>query len=175
VPRQEILILTPKQATQPDAKPAEPKPDAKEPEPTADPKATVTKSEAKVAVPQSDDKSSDLTAQIAKRAYELYEAGGRQKDHAAQDWEQASREIRKDGPKSDTNVVEPKIAVKAAEPKPDTKATENNPKAKAKTPTDLTPQLVKKVHELYEELGREEVRVVEELETAQKEGRKDGN
>ena len=49
---------------------------------------------------------------------------------------------------------------------------DNKPEGKAKTPTDLTPQLVKKVHELYEELGREEVRVVEELEEAGKRAEK---
>ena len=31
-------------------------------------------------------------------------------------------------------------------------------------PSDLTPQLVKRVHQLYEELGREKVRAVQELE-----------
>jgi len=36
-------------------------------------------------------------------------------------------------------------------------------------PSDLTPQLVKRVHELYEELGREEVRAVEDLEKAKRE------
>jgi hypothetical protein len=36
----------------------------------------------------------DLTAQIAKRAYELYEQRGRQDGRAAEDWEQAEREIR---------------------------------------------------------------------------------
>jgi H+-transporting ATPase len=41
-------------------------------------------------------KSLDITPQIAKRAYELYERGGRQDDHAAQDWLQAEREIRAD-------------------------------------------------------------------------------
>ena len=39
---------------------------------------------------------SDLTPQIAKRAYELYEQRGRQDGQAGQDWEQAEREIRKD-------------------------------------------------------------------------------
>jgi H+-transporting ATPase len=39
---------------------------------------------------------SDLTPQIAKRAYEIYEERGRQSDPAVQDWEQATREIRKD-------------------------------------------------------------------------------
>ena len=36
----------------------------------------------------------DLTAQIAKRAYELYEQRGRQDGHANEDWEQAEREVR---------------------------------------------------------------------------------
>ena len=39
---------------------------------------------------------SDLTPQIAKRAYELYEQRGRQDGLAVQDWGQAEREIRKD-------------------------------------------------------------------------------
>ncbi|HSE89322.1 MAG TPA: DUF2934 domain-containing protein [Candidatus Binatia bacterium] len=42
------------------------------------------KAEAKAETP------SDLTPQIAKRAYEIYEERGR----AVQDWEQAEREIR---------------------------------------------------------------------------------
>ena len=41
---------------------------------------------------------SDLTPQIAKRAYELYEQRGRQDGRAVQDWGQAEREIRKDEP-----------------------------------------------------------------------------
>jgi len=39
---------------------------------------------------------SDLTPQIAKRAYELYEQQGRREGHSVQDWGQAEREIRKD-------------------------------------------------------------------------------
>jgi plasma-membrane proton-efflux P-type ATPase len=41
---------------------------------------------------------------------------------------------------------------------------EPKPAAKVEAPSDLTPQLVKRVHQLYEELGREEVRAVQELE-----------
>ncbi|MGA9033652.1 MAG: plasma-membrane proton-efflux P-type ATPase, partial [Sulfuricaulis sp.] len=37
----------------------------------------------------------DLTPQIAKRAYELYEQQGRREGHADQDWLQAEHEIRK--------------------------------------------------------------------------------
>jgi hypothetical protein len=40
----------------------------------------------------------DVTPQIAKRAYELYEQRGRQDGRAAQDWGQAEREIRKHEP-----------------------------------------------------------------------------
>jgi len=39
---------------------------------------------------------SNLTPQIAKRAYELYEQQGHREGHAVQDWGQAEREIRKE-------------------------------------------------------------------------------
>jgi HlyD family secretion protein len=39
---------------------------------------------------------SDLTPQIAKRAYEIHEQRGQQSDAAVQDWEQAEQEIKKD-------------------------------------------------------------------------------
>jgi F-type H+-transporting ATPase subunit b len=57
--------------------------------------------------------SSDLTPQIAKRAYELYEQQGHKSDSSRQDWSQAEREIRKVEAK-----VEPTPDVKT-EPKPD--------------------------------------------------------
>jgi hypothetical protein len=40
-------------------------------------------------------KPADVTPQIAKRAYELYEKRGRQDGQAAQDWAEAEHEIRK--------------------------------------------------------------------------------
>jgi hypothetical protein len=40
----------------------------------------------------------NMTSQIAKRAYELYEKGGRKDGRAVQDWKQAEQEIRKDEP-----------------------------------------------------------------------------
>jgi H+-transporting ATPase len=54
-----------------------------------------------------------------------------------------------------------------AETKPDAKAAPA-PEAKSKTPSDLTPKLVERVHALYEELGRQDVLAVQELERAQK-------
>jgi H+-transporting ATPase len=41
-------------------------------------------------------KSGDVTAQITKRAYEIYERGGHRGGRAVQDWLQAEREIRKE-------------------------------------------------------------------------------
>jgi H+-transporting ATPase len=40
----------------------------------------------------------DVTPQIAKRAYELYQQQGRRGNYSVQDWLQAEREIRKDEP-----------------------------------------------------------------------------
>jgi H+-transporting ATPase len=71
--------------------------------------------------------------------------------------------------KPDAKATEPKPGAKAADSKPDAKAVELKPDVKAKTSSDLTPQLVKRVHELYEQLGREEVRAVEDLEQTERE------
>jgi hypothetical protein len=71
----------------------------KKPEAKVNPKPETkaeTKSEAKVE-PNPDAKAktpSDLTPQIAKRAFELYEQQGRRAGHAVQDWDQAEQEIR---------------------------------------------------------------------------------
>jgi H+-transporting ATPase len=62
----------------------------------------------------------------------------------------------------------------APAPAPDAKA-EAKPHAKpapatdatSQTPSDLTPKLIARVHALYEELGRQDVLAVQELERAQ--------
>jgi H+-transporting ATPase len=62
----------------------------------------------------------DVTPQIAKRAYELYEQRGRQDGRTVQDWEQAEREIRKDEAKAESKPeakAEPQPEAKE-EPKP---------------------------------------------------------
>ena len=186
-----------KDEAKPEAK-AEPMSQAKgesKPEAKADPK-TQAKSESEPKPetetepkPEAKGKtSSDLTPQIAKRAFELYEQRGRQSDPALQDWEKAEGEIRKDEVKDEPEPeakAEPKSEAEAeSEPNPDVKTESNpeskaehqpvpKPEAKAKTPSDLTPQLVKRVHELYEELGREDVRAVQDWEKAEGEVRKD--
>ena len=57
------------------------------------------------------------------------------------------------------------------EAKPEVKP-EPHPQVEGKTATNLTPQMVKKVHELYEELGRAEVKAVEDMENAERESKK---
>ncbi|MGA7961169.1 MAG: plasma-membrane proton-efflux P-type ATPase [Candidatus Acidiferrales bacterium] len=172
------------------------KPEAKavsKPEGNADPKPTAnekSKPEAKSEAKPEAKTSLDLTPQIAKRAYELYEERTRKGGRADQDWEEAEREIQKDAgqtepqsePKPEGKSV-PKVEAKAeakpeakpeprleskADPKPEAKA-EPKPKTKAEPATDLNLRIVKRVHEVYEQLGREDVREVEEWEKAQRE------
>ena len=52
------------------------------------------------------------------------------------------------------------------------KADAPSPEAKDKTQPDVSPQLVKRVHELYEQLGREDVQAVQELENSELEPEK---
>jgi H+-transporting ATPase len=228
---------------------AEPKPEAKD-EPNPDAKAE-PKPEAKAKT------QSDLTPQIATRAYELYEQQGHREGQSVQNWDKAEREIRatqaKGEPKAGTKPaakagsepetkaqpdpdanskpeakvdptpatkVEPKPETKPdakpeatpepkpeaktepapevkaptkpeaeavppsaakAEPKPDAKTdikptdkvepkpdgkTETKPEPNAKPAVEVSPQLVKKVHKFYEQLGREDVRAVEESDQA---------
>ena len=170
---------------------------------------TVTKKPEAKAEPKPDANSktpSDLTPQIATRAYELYEQQGRRDGQSVQNWVKAEREIRKDQAKAEPNPeakaesqpeakaeikpetkVEPKPEAKGepkseskadakpeAKPEPKTEpAPEVKPEAKVEPPSDLTPQLVKRVHKLYEELGREDVRTVQELERAKQEMHQD--
>jgi H+-transporting ATPase len=77
-------------------------------------------------------------------------------------------------PKPEEKAVDPKPEVKSSEHKPEVKV-EPQPEAeaKSKTPSDLTPELVKRVHKLYEELGREDVQAVQDWEKAERETRKD--
>ncbi len=75
-------------------------------------------------------KPSELTQQIGKRAYELYEEHGRKTGHAAEDWKQAEHEIRERIHKP--VKTEPKPEAKAKpKPKPEVK-----PEAKAEPETE---------------------------------------
>jgi H+-transporting ATPase len=208
-----------KAESKPETKAVDPKPQAKV-EQKPDAKAEVEGKPAVEAKPEAKAKTtSDLTPQIATRAYELYEQQGHRDGQSVQNWKKAEQEIRKDQimaepkpeakdkprpaakvePKPETKVEpkpaaktepapevkapatpdptvvppsavksEPKSELKAdakptdnVEPKPDAKV-ENKPEPNAKPAAAVSPQLVKKVHEFYEQLGREDVRAVEE-------------
>jgi H+-transporting ATPase len=177
--------------------------------------------------------ATDLTPQIAARAYELYEHQGHRDGQSAQNWDEAEHEIRQTqaktsakadsqpeagaqsnpegDPKPAANVDQVPAAKVEAKPetKPDVKpatTSETNPEIKAKpaaeakaqanpaaaaaqsstdkagpkpdakveikpspngkSVAEVSPQLVQRVHKFYEQLGREDVRAVEESDQA---------
>jgi H+-transporting ATPase len=165
--------------TQPSAKP-----DAKAALKPQTPGASIPRAQAEPK-PEADAKTSvDLTPRIAKRAYKLYEDGGRKEGGAVQNWEKAESEIRKDLARSEppgatTAESEPEVK-DPPQPQPQTKTAPKSdmkpapqPEAHAETPSEVPPQLIKRVHELYEQLGRQDVRAVEDWEKAQGEIRKE--
>lgn len=181
----------------PEAK-AEPKPDAKQetvpankPGDKAEP-TPEAKTESQLG--PNANPSVDLKQQIAKRAYEIHAKEGNRDDSADQDWAKAKDEIReneagttnkpdeikaasqpeeKQEPDVKTAVKPESEEAPASEAKSEIKAEpapngDSKPEEKVDTPANLTPQLVKRVHELYEQLGREEVQAVEDFEKATK-------
>jgi hypothetical protein len=128
-----------------------------------------------------------LTPQVAKRAYEIYEKRAGNDGTAVQDWKKAEQEIRNDDAKAEPkpeaeadapapdakaepkpdSKAEPKPDTKADAPAPEAKADEQKPEAKGKPQPDVSPQLVKRVHEVYEQLGREDVQIVQNFEKAE--------
>ena len=67
-------------------------------------------------------------------------------------------------PKPDTKTdIKP---TDKGEPKPEGKA-ETKPEPNAKPAAEVSPQLVKRVHKFYEQLGRADVRAVEEADEAE--------
>jgi H+-transporting ATPase len=127
-------------APKPEAKADAPKPEAKADEPKPDAKADAPKPEAKADAPKPDAKA-----------------------------DEPKPDAKADQPKPEAKADEPKPEAKADEPKPEAKADEPKPEAKDKTQPDVSPQLVKRVHELYEQLGREDVQTVQAWENAEPE------
>jgi H+-transporting ATPase len=91
-----------------------------------------------------------------------------------------THEAKADAPKPEAKADEPKPEAKAdapgpeakGEPKPVATADAPTPEAKDKAQPDVSPQLVKRVHELYEQLGREDVQAVQEFENSELEPEK---
>jgi H+-transporting ATPase len=155
-PKPEAKADTPKT----DGKAGQPKPEAKADEPKPEAKAVAPKPEAGAEPGAQAETPSNMTSQIAGRAYELFEHRAPNAGTAAQDWQKAELELRKDK----TNG-QPKPEAKADDAKPEAKA-EPKPEAKDKPQPDVSPQLIKRVHEAYEELGRKDVQSVQDWEKA---------
>ena len=92
----------------------------------------------------------DLTPQIARRAYELYEQQGRKSDSATQNWGQAEREIRRGATKAEPKpeaAPESKTEAKAGnkpiiESKPEVKP-EAKPETKSEVKAESKPEETK--------------------------------
>jgi H+-transporting ATPase len=131
--------------------------------------ASMPQSQAEHKLETNSEPTIDLTPRIAKRAYRLYEEGGRKDGAAVQNWEKAESEIRHDLAKADPAhpaKVEPQPEVEV-EPKLEAKdqtlsGAKMKPQAEsqAETLSDVPPELIKRVHALYEELGRQDVQTV---------------
>ena len=67
--------------------------------------------------------------------------------------------------KANVKAVPEAKAVTKTKPQSETDAAPE-PEDKTETSANLTPQLVKRVHQLYEELGRDEVQAVNDMEQA---------
>jgi H+-transporting ATPase len=109
--------------------------------------------------------------QVKVLAYRILDpAGAKAKaDAAAEPEAKPDAEPEPDAkPKADAKP-EPDAKPKA---KPDAKP-EPDAKPKAEPAPTVTPRLVERVHDLYEELGREDVRAVQDWEKAQSEDRED--
>jgi len=125
------------------------------------------------------DTPTDLNREIAKRAYEIFEERSRQGGPAISDWEQAKQEMENDKLKAASNkeikVAEPKTIasnelkaeVSAATTAGDKKGA--SPKNEEASANDSTPQTGQRVHKLYQELGREDVKEAYDWEKAEKE------
>ena len=106
---------------------------------------------------------STVTPEIVKRVHEFYEELGREDVRAVMDMEKTEQEIPKPETKAEAQPVtksEPKVK---DEPKPETKADKTS---------DSTPELVTRVHELYEKLGRGDVSAVQNMDETEPEVQK---
>jgi H+-transporting ATPase len=144
-----------KAETKPDAKTDQPKPDAKADAPKPDAQADAAKPDAKADQPK---------PEVKAEAKPDAKADAPKPDAQA---EAPKPDATADALKPDAKADQPKPEVKA-EAKPDATADQPKPETKDREPSEATPQLVKRVHELYEELGRKDVQTVEDWENEQR-------
>ncbi|HZK94318.1 MAG TPA: copper-translocating P-type ATPase [Prolixibacteraceae bacterium] len=103
---------------------------------------------------------SSVSPEIVKRVQEFYEELGREDVRAVMDMEKTEQEIPKPETKAEAHPItksEPKVK---AESKPETSADKTS---------DSTLELVTRVHELYEKLGRGDVSAVQNMDETEPE------
>jgi len=103
---------------------------------------------------------SSVSPEIVKRVHEFYEELGREDVRAVMDLEKTEQEIPKTETKAEVQPVtksDPKVK---AESKPETSADKTS---------DSTSELVTRVHELYEKLGRGDVSAVQNMDETEPE------
>jgi H+-transporting ATPase len=150
-----------KAAAKPDAKPA-PAPDAKA-EAKPDAKADATPDAKPAPTPEAKDEAKpDAKAEAKPDSTPAPAPAPAAKADAAPDAKAAAKPDAKPAPAPDAK----------AQAKPDAKPAPAAD-ANSKAPNDPTQKLVERVHALYEELGREDVVAVQELERAQKASKKE--
>jgi H+-transporting ATPase len=166
-------------APKPDANADQPKPDAKADEPKAETKPDEPKPEAKADAPKPDAKAGQPKPEAKADAPEPEAKADAPKPDVKADQpkpdakaDEPKPETKPDEPKPEAKPDAPKPDAKADQPKPDAKADQPKPEAKDKTQPDATPQLVERVHQLYEQLGREDVQTVQDWEKANPEPQK---
>jgi H+-transporting ATPase len=150
-------------AAKPEDKAAEAKPDAKADAAKPEAKADAAKPEDKAAEAKPDAKADDAKPEDKADAAKPEDKADAAKPEAKAD--AAKPEDKADAAKPEVKADQPKPEEKAAST-PEDKADKPKPEAKDKEQSNVTPQLVKRVHELYEELGREDVQTVQDWEKA---------
>jgi H+-transporting ATPase len=166
-------------APKPEAKADEPKPGAKADEPGPEAKTDESKPDAKADQPKPEDKADapkpEAKADEPKPGAKADEPGPEAKtDESKPDAkaDQPKPDAKAEAPEPEAKADAPKTDAKADQPKLEIKADEPKPEANDKAQPDVSPRLVKRVHELYEELGREDVQAVQDWESAKPEFQK---
>ena len=106
---------------------------------------------------------STVSPEIVNKVHEFYEELGREDVRAVMDMEKTEQEIPKTETKADAQPITKSEPTVTDEPKPETSADKTS---------DSAPELVTRVHELYEKLGRGDVSAVQNLDETEPEVQK---
>jgi H+-transporting ATPase len=134
------------------------------------------KPEAKADARKPDANAADAQPEAKTEAKPEAKSDAPKSDAKAADAQPEAKTEAKPEAKTDASKPDAKAAVAQPEAKkdanPDARADATKPEIKAEDASDVTPKLVKRVHELYEQLGREDVEAVRKWEDKEPEVQK---